>query len=455
MNMRKTRKSQVFFLICSLIICSFFSSFQFTLLWKIENFSALESPLPNNIPTGNHVSAFSRAPPRQWAYAFLMAACDPKFSEKYIGILYNVLVAAHNLRGGNNNNHNITKADIILLVQLSNEASATSLPKEQERLLLDMNVRIHYLQKPKRSSVVNFYTIQFEKFRILQLTEYSRVLIMDGDVMPLCNMDYLFELSEPEMGVSPPTLKENIILAWRNAPSHGGFFMLKPEIGAYEKIEKIIRKREQQALTMPYPHFDPKLGWGHVIASNPHDHVRFFREKNNQVQEWDWYGVFAEQGLLYYWTKYVQRHVSIVIGDEVENWGPVAADGDPNGIRLERMMKKNYLSKYACLPGGKEQPGSYGFLDNGFDREAPYVDFAHFTGQSKPWENPSKNSFKGPFTIEAVDDAAGLWFFVLRKLNQELRMNVDMENFTTQGPPVGRFYTHKKMAAAVRANAEV
>jgi hypothetical protein len=288
--------------------------------------------------------------------------------------------------------------------------------------------------------------------------------MMDADVMPFCNLDYLFELSEPpppppqEKNSEPPSpmLKENIILAWKNAPSHGGFFMLKPGPGEYQKIEAIIREREQKALTMPFPHFDAKEGWGHVISTTststtPNDYVRFFRDKDDRISEWDWYGVFAEQGLLYYWVKYVKRHVSIVIGGEVENWGPGPAAGNTNDVRLEQTFRN--LSKYACLPAGKEKPGSYGFIDNGFRRQVPYVDFAHFTGDSKPWETPPKKSFMESSTMEEVKSAKQLWFHVLRKLKRELNITVDIENLTTQPPPVGRFYTHKKMAAALRAKA--
>jgi hypothetical protein len=411
---------------------------QGTLVWKYEDSSSsLDQPSMADVSRNTNSSlgrTSTREPPprRRWAYAFLLAGCDPEHPEKYIGIVYSVLVAAHNLR-----EHGAgSQADILLLVQLSNEATATQLSDEDERLLKAMQIRIHYLPKPK--SLVNFYTIQFEKFRILELTQYSRVIMMDGDVMPYCSLDYLFELSESGI------LKENVILAWTRAPSHGGFFLLRPNPGDYDKIEAIIRKREQKALSMPWPHFDSRQGWGHAIE--PPDYVRFFRSKNDRIDKWDWYGVFAEQGLLYYWTKYVKRQVSIVIGSEVEHWGPASTEG---GVRFEGTLSN--LSHCACLPPGKEKRGSYGFLEDGFRGRdlVPYVDFAHFTGDSKPWESapPSKTAS----SLEQVSDAYELWFYVLRKLKRELNIQADIEHLSTKPPPVGRFYTTKKMIKALRA----
>ena len=41
-----------------------------------------------------------------------------------------------------------------------------------------------------------FTQAMLDKFQILDLTEYSRVIFLDSDVIPLCNMDYTFEFSE-------------------------------------------------------------------------------------------------------------------------------------------------------------------------------------------------------------------------------------------------------------------
>jgi alpha-N-acetylglucosamine transferase len=52
-----------------------------------------------------------------------------------------------------------------------------------------------------------------DKFRILGMTEYRRVLFLDGDVVPLVNLDYLFELSDPAHTTTPTILMENLVVA--------------------------------------------------------------------------------------------------------------------------------------------------------------------------------------------------------------------------------------------------
>ena len=69
---------------------------------------------------------------------------------------------------------------------------------------------------------------------------------MDGDVMPFCKLDYLFNLSEPEMGT--PLFKENVLLAYTSEPAHGGFFMLAPKAGHYQQLQSIIEKQEKRAI---------------------------------------------------------------------------------------------------------------------------------------------------------------------------------------------------------------
>jgi hypothetical protein len=209
-------------------------------------------------------NAVSSSPPpnrphRKWAYAFLMAGVDVRFPS-YKGIFYNVLVSAEILKD--------SKADIIVMVQMSRRSQSSKLTDEEESHLRSMNVKIHYLDVPKEQ---NFYQIQFEKFRILDFyTNYTRVIYMDGDVMPYCSLDYMFELSEPEDQTAKAPLKGNVILTWSQEPSHGGFFMLQPKEGDFDLVQAIIKRREKEAVESGVL-FDLEKGWGHVIT--PPDHV--------------------------------------------------------------------------------------------------------------------------------------------------------------------------------------
>jgi hypothetical protein len=84
--------------------------------------------------------------------------------------------------------------------------------------------------------------------------------------MPTCNLDYLFELSDPLPDSSGSTsnynsfrLKENVILAYQREPSSGGIFILKPNSTDYEHIQRIIYEKENRVYKLPYPHWDPEI----------------------------------------------------------------------------------------------------------------------------------------------------------------------------------------------------
>ena len=194
---------------------------------------------------------------RKWGYAFVVGGCSSKNPE-YRGFIYNIAVASQILQESG------SKADIIALVQMSASTNETALPNTELRLLEAMNVKIKYI--PKFSSMTHevFYSLMLEKFRILQMTEYSRIIFMDGDVMPLCSLDYLFELSEPESGDA--ILKDNIVISYSSQPAHGGFFMLHPTKDDYNKIQEIIHQTEKRALDLPpKDYWDEIEGWGHKI----------------------------------------------------------------------------------------------------------------------------------------------------------------------------------------------
>ena len=284
---------------------------------------------------------------RRWAYVFVVGGCGSK--HPWRPFLYNIAVAAKILQDSG------TKADLVAMIQMSATTNETVLPKEEQEMLEAMGVKVKYI--PKYSSPIHetFYALMLEKFRILQLTEYSRIMFLDADVMPFCSLDYLFELSEPETG--EPTFKENVLLSFTSQPAHGGLFMLTPHKNDYEEIQEIIRSTETRALALPPPeHWDEVLGWGHKII--PPDRWRSQKQKYSGTN-WTWHGAFADQGLLYYWSKYYKQSVTLIIDDEIENWS------SQNGTAtLESTPLKKSMSKASC---------------NG-DIHFPYTDMKHFTG---------------------------------------------------------------------------
>jgi alpha-N-acetylglucosamine transferase len=189
-----------------------------------------------------------------------MAGCDV-MDGKYRNYLYNILINARILRDQN------STAAIVVLVQMAYDPSFhyyETLSVEEERWLTSMHVQIRYIPK---SFEVSFYTVNMDKFRILTLEEYDRVLFLDSDVMLRVPMDYLFTM--PMQGI----LKENVIFAGRVEPSNAGIFLLAPKRCEWSRILDSMAATEERGRFNPYPYFDNRTGWGHVIV--PPDYYEF------------------------------------------------------------------------------------------------------------------------------------------------------------------------------------
>lgn len=199
-------------------------------------------------------------PVRKWAYAYLIGGCSSTIP-KYRAYIYNALVVAKRMRDFG------SKADVVVMIQMWGQTDETALPDADVKMLEDAGVKVVYIPKLAPYMQDVFYTLMLEKFRILTLTEYSRVLYMDGDVIPTCNLDYLFDLSEPDPAEGKKALlKENMILGWRQEPASGGFFMFRPDMDDWAVMQQIIRDREEEVLRMEYPWWNATIGWGHQIT---------------------------------------------------------------------------------------------------------------------------------------------------------------------------------------------
>jgi hypothetical protein len=163
---------------------------------------------------------------------------------------------------------------------MSYASKLNALPEADIKLLNAMNIKFDYIPKNKDQS---FYHIMLDKFRILTLTQYERVLFLDGDIMPRRNLDYLFELSVS--GV----LKKNALIAGRLEPGNGGFFLMTPEEGAHQRILEIIDAKNRRGRSLPYPHWDEDIGWGHKIEAPDHYELNSGRKNTS----WSFHGAFG------------------------------------------------------------------------------------------------------------------------------------------------------------------
>jgi hypothetical protein len=208
----------------------------------------------------------------RFAYTFLMAGCSE--SANCRSYIYCILVASYILQDTG------SEADIIVMVRMQVKSTISELPEQEASMLTKMGVQIRYLPLDSTDS---FYSAMMAKFFILDYTEYDRIIFMDSDVIPLCNLDYLFRLS------MEGHIRENVVLAWHHEPAAGGFFMLKP--GGKDELDLIVSNNRKYIKDRPDVRFDPVVGWGHVIQ--PPDSWREL--KGNKHTRWDFYGEVSER----------------------------------------------------------------------------------------------------------------------------------------------------------------
>jgi hypothetical protein len=175
-------------------------------------------------------------------------------------------------------------------------------------------------------------------------------------------------------------------------------------------LQDIIHRQEQQMLAGQA--FSKREGWGHVITPPDAWHSTRRREGPNAT-DWTWHGDFADQGLLYYWTKYVKQDVSIVIGENVENW---------SGDRSQLLHRS--LSPYGCVPSEYTKPNKY--AHSGFSNMVPYRDFKHFTGHAKPWLESGRINVSHTHHLEDVQTAQEYWMYMFRNVQQRFHLQVDV-----------------------------
>jgi hypothetical protein len=159
-----------------------------------------------------------------------------------------------------------SKVDVMTMVQMSAETKETRLTREVEHLLLSMGVKVVYLPKLADSRLERLHGMSCEKFQMLCLEQYTRVFYLDSDIMPRCNLDFLFEMSDPLDPLVEPTLQKNLITTRDDQIANGGFFMLETGPGCYKRFRQAQREEgEERFLKLSFSDrfFDPVLGWGH------------------------------------------------------------------------------------------------------------------------------------------------------------------------------------------------
>jgi hypothetical protein len=379
------------------------------------------SSVPNKEFIRSSLVNSSSSSTSNYAYAFVICGVWPE-QPSYRGYLFNILVSTKILRQEG------STADVVVLVQMDYRAGAggdeaASLPLVDLKWLERMGIHVQYIPPSNKQ---NFYNCMLEKFRILTLLSYKRVLFLDGDIMPLTNLDYLFHFSEENNDSNDaPKLMQNLVVAGHQSdPATGGFFMLTPKKGDFEELLNIVHRRESRAKRQQQSvgyksqeiQFNEMEGWGHVIT--PPDK---WLSKTDAGTKWDFQFAYADPGLLYHWTKYVKQSVSLLIHKDVHNWS-TNQDGT---LVLQEILKHPFLN--VSKPRLRIRVACQKWI----------CDFYHFSSSEKPWLHNPPFNFRGP---DSVKYAAHHWFFMLAKLNDELSMGLNFSKWQTIGQPILGFW---------------
>jgi hypothetical protein len=159
--------------------------------------------------------------------------------------------------------------------------------------------------------------------------------------------------------------------------------------------------------------------------------------------QWDWYGANADQGLIYYWMKYVKKSVSLIVKHEVEQW---EANGEG---ALERAddLHPNILDQHGCT-------NDLGPRRNG--GPSPYSDFVHLTGRAKPW-NSNREDLEHAIQTKSFKDCNDKekWYFSLVEALKEVGMfqevAMDFILGRRENPAVGIAPSFQQMALYLMA----
>jgi hypothetical protein len=286
--------------------------------------------------------------------------------DDYRGLVYNILVSVKILRDGG------SIADFVLLVNMVDGELADT----DVSYLHALGIRILYT--PSTLDFTNeIMTVPFEKFRVLELVEYKRVLYLDPDVTPRCNFYYLMQLS-----IEGKLLKDHVLISLGDVPSSSRFFIVTPRAGEFWNLVNLIPSRTRDTVMT--------WGWGF----RPTRYQTMAGEGTGYAFE----GGNSDQGLLLEYAKYQAPFwhaaaTSIVIGPEIQNWQA----GNTNQTNLPREQwttggkspqqeylvneapPRNALLEHSCLPAWHAE------ALRGQD-VAPYRDFELW--KTYPWNQP-------------------------------------------------------------------
>lgn len=365
-----------------------------------------------------------------YAYVFMAFGCDPDdhriehlnrtHEPGYRAYVANMLAATEILR------RHGSQADVVAMFKMKTTSKHHRLPQIEEDMLKTMGINIRYIPKNsmgkswEKEERKHFFVATLNKIEILNLTEYRRVLFLDSDVLPLTNLDYMFELSDGG------PFEETVVLATARVPMIAGFFVTTPNAELYHKLRSIAQNKVENNL-VTRQNFDIVHGWGHVMQNTTND--RWLANRDNGTL-WDYHGANADQGIFYYYPKYIQSSMTQILSRKVLHFRGLAPDGtslveeelvetfsDSPIVQFKRRYSKYQKSSYTF-----EVPNCRRWMyEEGYHTWVgclpPYSDHAHFTHPvAKPWQQTLPKDLSLSYTNPP--SAGYLWWQTLLRLEQ-------------------------------------
>jgi hypothetical protein len=172
------------------------------------------------------------------------------------------------------------------------------------------------------------------------------------------------------------------------------------------------------------------IGWGHNFSENGD----YWQAVNRKSKKWIFHASHSDQGLMYYWAKYLRQNVTILISDNVQNWksgsvGQPIMESESKGI-LSPYQGKVLFQQWSC----DNRPQADASERRNAWRCVPFFDgFAHFVGKRKPWKSLWKPKLHTTSSYRR-QSVKYLWFDELKELNEKYEMGLDMEHWDSKYP---------------------
>jgi hypothetical protein len=256
-----------------------------------------------------------------------------------------------------------SEADVVVLCAQKANDAVHALP-EEEALMSRSGIHWRYVKAPYGNA--GFHMGHF-KVWAWQHTEYSRIQLLDADVLPLVNMDRFFDLGQ--------SLDSDFVgCPGKLSVLNAGWFVLRPSCVHFEAMSQILKA---DGLS-----WSKEVGWGHPLP--------YWISSEGQTMKtgWDFFDAHGNQGHMYSYFLFVAHDLTLIYADKVMAYGDGSlehgesvlgelASHDPNTAAA---LRGEIYSAYPC-------PFPISVKDRAY---------VHFTGNVKPWTkwNPANPQFQ-------------------------------------------------------------